>query len=182
MLNHTLIEDTIYGWVRAYMLTPEENASQGLALYWADQNEQRTKGNHATIRIGDITEVSQYTEQTQDLTAVGSELTQRIHIQYNWPVSVECFTREMLGPYSARAVILAVRGALYLPVMRKAFRDIGMVIRNVGGVANLSGLDEAVTDYVGRALLEVNFAVADVVDETSTYIQTVEITPTVSGG
>lgn len=176
-MNWIVIEDALELWVRQALAFTEDQ------VRWADQNVDQPSGDdHAVIRIGPIVTPGgpDNLEVRTDLARpLGEEIEHRSLGYREITVNVQVFTNETHGGDRAQALLDRARTRLHLPGVREGLFAAGLVPLRLGGVLNLTALEDS--DMEGRASLDVTFVTTVTESERSGYIATVEVTHVESG-
>lgn len=176
-INWIAIEDALELWVRQSLAFTEGQ------VRWADQNaDEPSDADHAVIRIGPIVSAAgpDNLEVRTDLAqASGQEIEHRSLGYREIAVNVQVFTDEVHGGSRAQALLDRARTRLHLPGVREGLFAAGLVPLRLGGVLNLTALEDS--DMEGRASLDVTFVTTVTESERSGYIATVEVTHVESG-
>jgi hypothetical protein len=167
-MEEKTIESTLRAWVRDHSGLSEAQ------VVWAEQASVRLATPFITLRLGDLARVGGLDEVRQaydENAAAGQEVSLTVVGRRELTLSIQCFGEACDSP---RAILSRVQTALSLETVMAAFEEVGISCFDEGTIRNVTLLQE--TDFEQRALLETRFYVAEEVSETTTYIETTEVT------
>lgn len=110
---------------------------------------------------------------------IGTELLLNHRVPAEFQLRVQVFTSAVRGNSAAHALLGNVHNAFHLESVKAKFEAVGAVVVDPGTIQNLTGLVE--TKIEGRASLDVRIRFVESFGETATYIESVEVTPTIDG-
>jgi hypothetical protein len=117
---------------------------------------------------------------TTDLTQTGQEIQQTVRGQRELTVVVDSFSNAVIGAGTALEYLQDALTGVYLPSQSSLLFEAGLSYITYEQPVDLTAL-EAGTSYVSRAQSRVKFALTDIVEESTGYISTIQVTPTIDG-
>lgn len=172
--------------------TPVASVAVGHLIQWGEEGTTGT----ATLGTGGSAEVVNWTRGAAGLSfspwpakvhaagavitrdvVIGTEILDRHAVPAETTLRVQIFTSAVKGSGSAHALLVKVRNALDLEGVKLDLVTVGAVVVESGTVQNLTGLVE--TKIEGRASLDVRIRFTDGADESATWIESAEVTPTI---
>lgn len=176
MANWTTIEDAIQTWVKSALTL------DGPHCYWDDQNVSRpASGPFVTLHMGDVLTHGQdelVGAINPDGDAGVDDYKQTVRGTRSFTVLIQAFCPPVSGhtgaPYgaaSARALLSKLITTLALPTTIAAFNVAEVSSFDRGQVQSIPALVGVA--FEGRAAVTVSFYAREVVDDFSTYIETV---------
>lgn len=162
----------IQNWVEAASGLPDAK------VYWGQQSSARPAPPFITLRIASLRRVG---HDWQEIEEDGADINLTVRGVREGVLSIQCFGATAVGDASSLAMINAVITKASLESRRAALNAAGIGIASFGPVMNLDGI-VGVATFEPRAAVDVRFYLAEEVSETSTYIETVEVTNEITGG
>lgn len=176
MIDIEVVENALVALVRTSTGFGEQQ------VYLSDQDGITPGSNYATIRIGDLIKKGRDAIR-RDFDAArpaGQEVRRRTMGMRNVTVTFQIFTPGVtVGNLSARAIAAKLEADLGLPSVREPLNTVGLGILNTGNVKWMPRVDN--TEFEGRAILDVLFAVPQGTSDATGYITKVNVTPTIDG-
>lgn len=171
-MEETLAE-ALRVWVRDAASFDDEK------VIFSEENTVRPPVPFITLRIGTLTPLGaadELVEETDLDGPAGQEITQTIIGRRSLDVSIQCFGRTK--KHSAMKILSLVQLSLSKESVQSALDDAGVSVFDTGTVQNTTGLLE--TEYESRALLEIECYVTETDSDTTTFIESAEVTNEVS--
>lgn len=176
MIDWTVIENAVRAWVLA---------GSGLSadrVYFADQDLPVTEvAPRVSIRLGPTQQVGQQV-LSHDYSAsrpAGQELEFTSSTHHELTVDVQTFALSTVGAGpTARTLASSIQAAIGLPSIREALIAAGIGVLDEGQVQRIPQVLDAETE--DRATLSVRLLVTQGISERTTFIETVEVTQTVT--
>lgn len=174
----TQIEDAIRTWIKNGSGLPDES------VIWAQYGGPRPTDPWISINTTSLDQVGVDFSKRRTNPASnghdGQELVTTTRGIRRGTLSIQCFAVSPSDGQSAISILTDVVAAAYIPSVRRALDAAGVglsdfsPVRSIGAVINQ-------TTFEPRAVVDVTFYATSAVDEFTTYIEHVEITPTVDG-
>jgi hypothetical protein len=184
-ISWSAVEKALVVWVRDSLSLLDALAAPtgfplpgNIPVIWADQNGQRPGQPFVTLRR----DAGQALNPNEDELVVSmnpspttaDEIQMDTRVVTEFTVSVQVFTKDTRGDFSANALASVIRNRLSMQSQLDAFRPLGLAVVARGSVQNLTDLLE--TGFEGRAVMDVRFRVTDGTTEFVGYIGTANVT------
>lgn len=175
-MNLSAIQAALVRWV---------NAATGLETRIAEQESTPSQpaGDYCTVRVGVVRGDGSIPTQSWRVVPdapAGQDLEVSHSERPLITVAVQAYTAASQGDSWAVAVLEKARQALVLATVRAEFKSVGgLAVHRRGDVRNLNAVSGP--RWQGRAMLELEVNVVEVVTERTTYIETADVS-VVEGG
>jgi hypothetical protein len=168
-LDWTAIENALHAWLAA---------STGLAaanVIWSNQSNPQPARPYVTMKMLDLGHVGRDAlTHAYDPTAVPrAELTTTVDGRRELTIAVQVFSASTTGAATARALLTKAQTALSLPGVQSVLSAAGLAILNEGRITDLTELLE--TRWQSRASVDVQFNCVDSAQETTGFIESVDL-------
>ena len=167
-MNYGALETALWEWL---------STATGLETRLSDQDAPQTDVDWCTVRVNLVQGDGTLPTQTRRLLPTpdpGAELEVTHSERLMVSVTVQAYTTAANGPTCAVEVLRKVRPTLVLEDVRRRFAETaGFAVLTRGDVRNLNAL--VGPRWHGRAALEFVGTVLDAVTETTTYIETTDV-------
>ena len=167
MANWATIEDTIISTISQAVVDP-------YPVYWEYQNHERAEVPFVTVHLLSDTvlgSVDDYAVTDTLAPSGGDEITFSVMSQRELVVRVSAFTEGVVRE-SSRAILFRIKARLALPSVLEALACGGLALVDRGVIQHIPVLLDTV--YESRSVMEIRFRMCEAVEETNTYIETVE--------
>lgn len=172
-VDWTGVQDAITTWV--------ENTS-GLeegSVIWSFQKEPQPVRPYISMKLLPPRRLGQDALViTTDLTQAGNEIQQTVKGQREVTVVLDSFANAVTGAGTAMEFLWDTLTGVALPSQYSLLYASGISFVDYEPPVDLTGL-EAGTTYVSRAQCAIRLAITDIIEESTGYIQTVQVTPTI---
>lgn len=175
MINFTAIENALAAWVTAQ--------SGGPLPIWDKQAQPQPALPYITLKRAPpvaLILLDPVTISYNGSAPLGQEITTTITAQKEMTVTLECFANTITGAGTAAEYLSELITSLRFPSVLAALYAVGLSIRRKENVLDLSAL--VATAFQTRASVEIVLGLVDVATDVPTgYIDTAQVTPTISG-
>lgn len=162
------VETALQAWVQAAC-----TGVTGFQAVFAQQSAVRPPEPFATIKHdgGGARGLAETSLVYNGAAPAGQEVELNTREHTEFTVSVQVFTKDVLGAASASALANRIRNAAVKQLQGDAFATVNLAVVDRGTVQNMTDLLD--TRFEGRAALDVRFRVSDGAQDKTGYIATV---------
>lgn len=149
-------------------------------VVWAFQSAPQPKLPYAMLKLSPARKVGGLDEVnlTEDDSKVGAEMIETVRGHREVTLTLEVFSNAVTNGKTAMDYIERALIALRLPTRLYALRSAGLSFVGWENVLDLTQIVSA--GYQSRAQCDIKFYLLDTVSESTGYIETAEVTPTIN--
>lgn len=170
MIAWTAVENALHAWVVAATGLPADR------VIWAQQAAPRPATPYVTLRVDNIRRIGQdwLRSYNNPTPTAGNEIILASQGQREAVVTLQCFGGTATQSTSPLALLHAAVAGANLQSRRDAFNTAGIGMAGFGPVQSIDGvLGSSV--FEPRATVEARFFLAEEIQETTTFIEFVEL-------
>lgn len=176
MIDKAAITELFRGWLKRSLALDDAHVTQ------ADQSGNEPEGTYATVKVGTLRKLGATPAQLQATPASpvdGADLELGASHLYEGIATIQVAAKRTTGNTSGFTLLARACERLWLESEQAFFLAAKVGLSDVGPVLDLSAV--RLTEYQGRATVDLTFYVSSLVSELTTYIETVTGTGTVDG-
>lgn len=170
MIAWSTVEDAIQSWIAS---------TTGVTTIWSQQDAPRPAAPYVALLISSVLRVGHDETAVSDNDESDGDDGEEILLTSRGPrvavLSVQCFGGDAHGASSAVALLQRAVAQAGLESQRTLLADAGVGIGTLGAVQSIGAIRGQV-EFEPRAVFEARLYLAESVEETATYVETVAIT------